>query len=52
MGSEDRAQELRENIAEMVEHFVPAADARRVMDDVDELIRMVRNRGWDGREFS
>lgn len=55
----DHAQELRDSIAETVEEFVPAADARRVLSDVDELVKMIResqrarsNQSWDGREFS
>lgn len=35
-------QELRDSIAETVEEFVPATDARRVLSDVDELIEIIR----------
>lgn len=52
--NKDRARELREAIAVIVEDFVPATDARRVMDDVDELVRLAGRTysEWDGRKFS
>jgi hypothetical protein len=38
----DHVQALRDSIAEMLEDFVPATDARRALDDLDELVAMVR----------
>lgn len=55
MAKRDRVQELRDSIAEMVVDFVPATDARRVLDDVDELvgtIRELKRAQLSDREFS
>jgi hypothetical protein len=40
---QDRVQQLRNSIAEIVEEFIPASDARRVMSDVDDLVKMIRD---------
>lgn len=41
----DRVQHLRDDIAEIVADFVPVTEAHRVIADLDELVKMIRQPG-------